>query len=1321
VSKALEQATDTHSATAADSLGDAAPAVRKLGTAAIAITAVSLTVFAIDMRLPLGSGMGLAYLLVVLASLRFGQVRNTWLAAALSTAEIGARLVSAYPEIPWAILLVRSLLLLTIWCIVSLAVWHKRTTRAHSAAELEATQALQTNAALKAVLVRTEAAEAQLRRGQRLLDTVAAMARIGGWELDLATMNPIWSQEVYRIHEVDPSTQLAVADALEFYAAEARPVIEDALGKAIEHGLSFDHTVPFITASGQRRWVRTIGVAERSNGVTTRLSGAFQDVTDQHEIQMRLARASRSSAEGHWDHDFGTETVWCSASYEELLGFPARDTRISAEQFRARCHHDDQEKVATAFERHIRDGAPYDVQLRMQRVGGEWRWFRARGAVERDALGRLVSFAGSLIDVHEERLAQDELRQVRARFERAIHGTQDGLWEWDILGDRLWMSPRYRALLGFGEREHWDHPSALDELMHPEDRERAQAALQGHLTGHAPYDVELRLRTSAGAYKWFRTRGSVEHDAAGQAATLSGSIQDITPQKTAEAARVEAEQRLERAIRGSSDGFFEHMLREGRSWYSPRVSEMLGYPSDEALPAALRELMLPQERVPAEGEGQRAFEIDATHDVVYRLPTRQGELRWFRARGLCEHDAAGVPTRFSGSIQDITTQREAEAALVAAKEAAAAANRAKSEFLANMSHEIRTPMNGVLGMTELLLDTPLEPVQREFADTIRTSATSLLGILNDILDLSKIEASRLEIERVEMDVRECVEDVGTMMAVQAAAKNLEFIVNVDPAVPDLVLGDPHRLRQILTNLTGNALKFTREGEIVVEVLAVAVQSGRTLLHFEVHDSGAGMSPEVLGRLFQPFVQADASTTRHYGGTGLGLSIVKRLVELMGGKVSVVSHPGRGSTFSFTLPCELVEGAIAAATPSTFRPHGRRILVVDDNQTNRRVLCGQLRPAGYTVETAGSSDDAIGQLLDSVQAGHPFDVVIADDQMPDSDGTALATRVRGTPGLTETQLIMLTSLDRQGNAQRLTDLGFAGYLTKPVRGRELRACVERVLELESGASPSSARLVTRGSLAVDSAPTRYSGHVLVVEDNAVNQQVTRRFLERLGCEVEVAENGHRAVELFSHGDYDLILMDVQMPVMDGLTATREIRRHETAGGRTPIVALTASAMTDELERCIAAGMDGLLTKPLEPLRLRETLDRYGFASTSTGSRYSPVTLRPMAQAIDLTQLRTIVGDDQAFVQELCQTFLVSSTKIVEELRRALTAGDRVVLGAMAHKLKGGSGSVCAHRVGDLAAALERSARTGALPELVDVVEQICLAVQECAGFIEAQVA
>ncbi len=1156
------------------------------------IFGLALAIFLVDQWTPLGTGAGVAYIAVVLASLWTSRTAYTWVAAGLCTVLTFARLAENHALLSWAAVSDRGLSVLAVWTVAILSVWQKRTTIAQMQARSEAAREREVNAALKAALARTEAAEAQLRRGQRLLDTVATMARIGGWEIDLSTLAPIWSQEVYRIHGVDPSTRLDLAGMLEFYPPEARPIIEKAIENAIRDGVAFDHTVPFISAAGERRWARVIGVPERTNGVTTRLSGAFQDVTEQHEIQMRLARASRSSSEGHWDYDFGTETVWCSATHEELLGLPARDTRMPAEQFRARAHPDDRPRIAAAFEQHILDGTPFDVQLRMQVASGEWRWFRARGAVERDELGRVASFAGSLIDVHEERLAQMELREVRARLERMTLGSTDGFFDYDVTSGNIWYSPRVHEMLGFGPDDPL--PRRLTDLAPPEDRERIGRAVRRHFEEGAPYDEVLRVRH------------------------------------------------------------------------------------------------------------------------------KSGEWRWLRARGRCERDACGKPVRFSGSVQDITAQREAEAALIAAKEAAAAANRAKSEFLANMSHEIRTPMNGVLGMTELLLDTRLEPVQREFAETIRASATSLLGILNDILDFSKIEAGRLEIEQIEMDVRECVEDVGTMMAVQAAAKNLELIVNVDPAIPDRVLGDPHRLRQILTNLAGNAVKFTQQGEIVIEALAVAVQSGRALLHFEVRDSGAGMTPEVMSRLFQPFVQADASTTRHYGGTGLGLSIVKRLVELMGGQVGVVSQPGKGSTFTFTLPCPLSERIVDQNAPEPPSPKERRVLVVDDNETNRRVLRGQLRPAGYVVETVASAEAALRELVESARRGKRFDVVIADDQMPDGDGAQLAMRVRSTPGLGDPQLVMLTSLDRHGNMERLQEVGFAGYLTKPVRGRELRACLERVLGREGSAVSSTARLVTRSSLAAGGASACYRGRVLVVEDHAVNQQVTRRFLERLGCEVEVAENGLRAIELSARAPYDLILMDVQMPVMDGLAATREIRRQETSDRRTPIIALTASAMTDELERCIAAGMDGLLTKPLEPIRLAETLDRHGLGAE--GSTLPPLPpARPSAQPIDLARLRIIVGDDEEFIEELCRTFLASSGRIVEELRRALEANDRALLGTLAHKLKGGSHSVCAQRVGDLAAVLERGAATGAPVELVELVEHIRGAVKECAGFIEAQVA
>ena len=726
---------------------------------------------------------------------------------------------------------------------------------------------------------------------------------------------------------------------------------------------------------------------------------------------------------------------------------------------------------------------------------------------------------------------------------------------------------------------------------------------------------------------------------------------------------------------------------------------------------------------------RKALEKGTPYDLTVPFVTRAGRKLWVRVMGAAEM-RTGVVTRVSGALQDVTEQHEAEEARIAAKDAEAAAIRAKANFLANMSHEIRTPMNGVIGMTELLLDTPLQSSQREFAETIRTSATSLLSIINDILDFSKIEAGKLGVERVEMHVRDCVEDIGMEMAAQAAAKNLELIVNVDPGVPDRVLGDPQRLRQVLTNLVGNAVKFTPNGEIVIEVFPLALQNGRALLSFEVRDTGIGMAPETISQLFEPFVQADDSSTRNYGGMGLGLAIVRRLVTLMGGRIEVSSRLGGGSTFTFSVPFDAVYDAADIASTSRVAMRGKRILVMDDNPTNRRVLCGQLQPVGFDVKATATGAETLKALGDAQATGAPFDVVIADDQMPDCDGVGFAAKVRATASVARTPLILLTSMDRPGATNTLARAGFAAYMTKPVRGTELRACIERVLEQQADAATTGRyqKFVTRNTLATEQGQGQFQGRVLVVEDNVVNQQVARRFLQRLGLEVLVAENGKRGVDEYFKSDYGLVLMDVQMPVMDGLAATREIRSREPAGKRVPIIALTASAMTDERERCTAAGMDGLMIKPLELSRLCELLDAYGFRPAppqAAANVVVPVSAPPapavVHKPVDLDQLRTIVGDDREFMNELCETFVSSSSRIVEELTRALSAGDRAVLSAMAHKLKGGSSSICAHDLAKLAASLEKDAKEKPLPELEDSLNTLRRAFDDAAGYVTASLA
>ncbi len=543
--------------------------------------------------------------------------------------------------------------------------------------------------------------------------------------------------------------------------------------------------------------------------------------------------------------------------------------------------------------------------------------------------------------------------------------------------------------------------------------------------------------------------------------------------------------------------------------------------------------------------------------------------------------------RLLGSTIDVTEQQRTI-------HAAESANRSKSAFLANMSHEIRTPMNGVIGMTDLLLDTSLNAVQQDYAETIRSSADALLNIIDDILDFSKIEAGKLEVEVIEMDLRKIVEEIGALMAVQAKKKRLELIVHLHGDVPACVRGDPQRIRQCLVNLLSNAVKFTLRGEIELEVRIINSSAGAKRIRFEVRDTGIGITAEALAQLFQPFVQADSSTTRHFGGTGLGLSIVAKLVQLMGGKTHVESEPGKGTCFWFELPLEASAAELPARIAAT--PQGKTlILVIDDNDSNRRVLAEQLAYAGFTVQVAASGEEGLSLMHRAVVEGQPFEIVLCDHEMPGMDGAMFGQHVKETPALSRSRMVVLTSRDEHGDLERFVMLGFAGYLTKPVRVGELYELLDRVLASEASVwQMQTQSIVTRNRRLAGECASLFCGDVLLVEDNLVNQKVAVRFLERLGCRVHVAGNGALALESFRAKAFDLVLMDLQMPVMDGLTATQHIRELQSGRVRTPIVALTANAMKGQLEACLAADMDGLLTKPLDDHGLRNTLSKFGLS-------------------------------------------------------------------------------------------------------------------------------
>jgi PAS domain S-box-containing protein len=992
-----------------------------------------------------------------------------------------------------------------------------------------------------------------------------------------------------------------------------------------------------------------------------------------------LEFAQAAGGVGVFDFDVVSQEVIGTPLFFELAGLSPATSMLTRDEWMTTIHPEDLETVISDFNAALSSGGTFRSEYRCLTLNETTRWLASRGQILHDARGRPARAIGTVEDITARKELEASLRYATECLTMAQ--TVAGIATMDLdFGRKRWLaSANFHDILGISPHTPLDDLLGHLAAVHPDDLQRIRNAPSETTPQNPSYQCEYRVILADGKERWLSEKATCEHGKNGELLRIIGSIVDVTHLKHTEEALDLLEKRLARTMRGTRDGVWEWDLHNDTAWVGPRFEELLGFEVGELQHsvARIKSLIHPEDLPRVRDATLKHIENDCLLDVDARIQHKAGHYEWMRLRGTAERDATGRLVWLAGSMQIITDRKLAEQAVIEAKLAAEAANQAKSSFLANVSHEIRTPMNGIIGMSQFLAETTLDTGQRECVDVIRTSASALLTLINDVLDLSKIEAGRIDFERVELDLRDVIHDTLKVMALQASAKGIELIIDFN-SVPVRLRGDPGRLRQIIMNLVANAIKFTHEGYVMLSVTGSKSPAGAPLLLMRVSDTGIGIPADRIDRLFKMFSQIDSSTTRHYGGSGLGLSIVKRLAELMGGTVEVQSVHGEGSTFTVTVPMDVL------SDQPQIQPlgRGRTLLLVDDNAAALASLARRLEHYQFIVLAASTVASAVELLAQTPGV----DAVVADEIMPHGGGLELLATLRKDPRYAELPFIMMSLFGAEHKVDRWTHHPGA-ISSKPVRSASL---VNLILNLLKGQPvPTLPQLKPATDL-----PRLAGRRILLVEDNLVNQRVAQRALEKLAAEVTIANNGAEALERITQTPFDAILMDCQMPVMDGFSATKRIREAEAHNGRprTPIIALSANVMSEDRERCIAAGMDEHLAKPLDTARLADCLMRY-------------LTAVSPPPAVDLAALHELTGGDVEFERELIATFVSSGDQCLAEIVAALALQDLETVGRRAHSLKGASANIHALSLSLAASDLEQAARAKLLPAMDGLVAQL----------------